>query len=110
LSASGRSLQNQHEKNKIVVEFLTIQGGSMLSRRNFIKNCAAAAAILSGSGVLSKFNTGLAAEGLNIPVLCYHRVGDTRGDLTITPDKFATDLSRLREEGYETISLETFRQ
>lgn len=82
----------------------------MLSRRNFIKNCAAAAAILSGSGVLSKFNTGLAAEGLNIPVLCYHRVGDTRGDLTITPDKFATDLSRLREEGYETISLETFRQ
>ena len=82
----------------------------MFSRRTFLKNCISAATILGASGTLSQFRTGLAAEGISIPVLCYHRVGDTQGHLTVTPDKFETDLCRLRDEGYETISLETFRQ
>ena len=82
----------------------------MYTRRNFIRNCIATAAAVGLSGTLSGFPSAKAAEDLDIPVLLYHRIGDTGGHLTITADKFAEDLSRLREMGYETISLEKFRQ
>ncbi len=82
----------------------------MLTRRSFFKNCASTAMAIGVSEFFSSFPVGKAAEGTQIPVLLYHRIGDTVGHLTVTADKFALDLSRLREMGYETISLETFRQ
>lgn len=45
----------------------------------------------------------------SIPVLLYHRVGYTADLLTVSPGRFAQDLDELSESGYETISLETFR-
>lgn len=82
----------------------------MLSRRSFLKNCVATSVALGFSGILTPSPKVMAAGDTDIPVLLYHRVGDTEGPLTITPDKFAEDLSRLRQMGYETISLETFRR
>lgn len=49
------------------------------------------------------------AKNNSIPVLLYHRVGYTSDLLTVSPDRFAQDLAELREYGYETISLETFK-
>ena len=82
----------------------------MLTRRCFFKKCIATAAAVGFSGGLSSYSVARATEGLDIPVLLYHRIGDTQGNLTITSDKFSEDLSCLREKGFETISLETFRR
>ncbi len=82
----------------------------MLTRRCFIKNCVATVAALGISEAFSPPQVVTATENVDIPVLLYHRIGDTAGHLTISPDKFAQDLSRLREMGYETISLELFRR
>lgn len=46
----------------------------------------------------------------SIPVLLYHRVGYTNDPLTITPERFAKELAALKENGYETISIETFAE
>jgi peptidoglycan/xylan/chitin deacetylase (PgdA/CDA1 family) len=82
----------------------------MLTRRSFIKNCVATVAAMGLSEMLVTPQVAQAIENADIPVLLYHRIGDTEGHLTISPDKFARDLSRLREMGYDTISLETFRK
>jgi peptidoglycan/xylan/chitin deacetylase (PgdA/CDA1 family) len=82
----------------------------MLTRRKFFEKIIVSAAAVKLGDYFSAFPIAKAAEGLDIPVLLYHRVGDTGGSLTITPDKFAGDLIRLREMGYETISLETFKR
>ena len=50
-----------------------------------------------------------AGNNFDIPVLLYHRIGDTEGPLTISSKKFETDLLRLRNMGYTTIPLDTFR-
>lgn len=81
----------------------------MFSRRHFLQSLIASAAIVrSNGGLLS--SRAFAAVQTKIPVLLYHRVGDSEGPLTITPDKFASDLAGLRNRGFETISLETFRR
>jgi len=82
----------------------------MLSRRTFIRNCVAAVAAAGLTEAFSAPKVVKATESADIPVLLYHRIGDTTGYLTISPDKFEQDLSRLRQIGYETISLETFRR
>jgi len=43
-----------------------------------------------------------------VPVLVYHRVGDTSDSLTVTPDRLSHDLAELKQRGYETISITTF--
>jgi peptidoglycan/xylan/chitin deacetylase (PgdA/CDA1 family) len=43
-----------------------------------------------------------------IPVLAYHRVGYTSDPLTVTPEQFKRDLSGLQQQGYETISINSF--
>lgn len=81
----------------------------MTTRRRFLSNCFLSAALLGASGLVSSLSFAQGAEVV-IPVLLYHRIGNTEGNLTITPDKFAEDLSRLKNMGFETISLEKFRQ
>jgi len=44
----------------------------------------------------------------SIPVLLYHRIGYTSNALTVTPERLSLDLAKLRHNGYETISLNTF--
>lgn len=82
----------------------------MLTRRHFIKNCIATAAACGFVASLSPLSVVEAVSSQKIPVLLYHRIGDTEGHLTISPEKFETDLARLRELGYETIPMDTFRK
>ncbi len=82
----------------------------MLTRRRFLTNAILSAASIGISACFSSLPVARAADEVDIPVLLYHRIGNAAEHLTITPDKFAADLSRLREMGYETISLEKFRQ
>jgi peptidoglycan/xylan/chitin deacetylase (PgdA/CDA1 family) len=51
-----------------------------------------------------------AATDTEIPVLLYHRVGDTQGHMTVTEKRFATDLANLKDMGFSTISLDLFRR
>lgn len=44
----------------------------------------------------------------SIPVLLYHRIGYTSNALTVTPENLSMDLVELRQNGYKTISLDTF--
>lgn len=44
----------------------------------------------------------------SIPVLVYHRIGYTPNALTITPERLSRDLVELKQNGYETISLNVF--
>ena len=82
----------------------------MVSRRRFLKNCIISAAALSVCAPMSRLSVVGALSSTDIPVLAYHRIGDTIGHLTTRPDKFEEDLTRLQEMGYETISLDTFRK
>ncbi|MHC1761992.1 MAG: polysaccharide deacetylase family protein [Negativicutes bacterium] len=81
----------------------------MLTRRRFLTNSILSAASIGMSAFLSPYPATF-AEKIDIPVLLYHRIGDTDSHLSIASDKFAADLTWLREKGYETISLEKFRQ
>ena len=81
----------------------------MLTRRRFIKTCIASALALGSMPLFSSISKVSAGYSSNIPVLLYHRIGDTDGPLTISPKKFETDLARLRQLGYTTITLDTFR-
>ena len=80
------------------------------SRRRVLKNFITATAARAVSGSVSKLSVVGALSSADIPVLAYHRIGDTQGHLTIRPDKFEEDLVRLREMEYETISLDMFRK
>lgn len=76
----------------------------MITRRNFLKTCISAVA---GTYFLreSYYSQAAARE---IPVLLYHRVGYSKGHLTVTPEKFSHDLVRLKENGYKSITLSQF--
>ncbi|MBP2653489.1 MAG: polysaccharide deacetylase [Firmicutes bacterium] len=47
-------------------------------------------------------------SGKVIPVLLYHRVSHKADALTITSERFRNDLTKLKKNGYETISLRAF--
>ena len=51
-------------------------------------------------------------EAVNVPILMYHYVSDLppdadiyRRDLTVTPERFEAQLSYLRDQGYESVTL-----
>lgn len=51
-----------------------------------------------------------AADTVDIPVLLYHRIGDTTGPMTVSREKFATDLQHLKNMEFTTIHLDLFRR
>ena len=81
----------------------------MLTRRRFIQTSLTSVAIAGLTGFLSSVPIAYAFSSVNIPVFLYHRVGNTNGELTITPEKFEKDLIWLNSRGYSTISLDTLR-
>ncbi|OAM96533.1 Polysaccharide deacetylase [Pelosinus fermentans] len=81
----------------------------MISRRRFIKGCISAIVAVSGSQLLFQAPTSSGSGNRNIPVLVYHRVGYTTDALTVTPERFSSDLDSLQERGYYSISLEQFQ-
>jgi peptidoglycan/xylan/chitin deacetylase (PgdA/CDA1 family) len=81
----------------------------MSSRRDFLKKCLAIGAMGSFLPTVSGTATSHARGIPRIPVLLYHRIGDTGGHLTVTTDQFDDDLSRLADEGYESIPLHLFQ-
>lgn len=51
-------------------------------------------------------NSSFADDSINIPILCYHNFNPTvPGSMTITPQKFETQLQWLKENGYTVIPL-----
>ena len=78
----------------------------MVSRRSFIKACVSTLVGISCSELLFKLPIGSGAGNRQIPVLVYHRVGDTKDNFTVTPERFTNDLQTLQQYGYCTISLE----
>ena len=82
----------------------------MITRRCFIKNCLATAIMINSFQHFSSVVQANHNTEPDIPVLLYHRIGDTEGHLTITPEKFELDLENVREMGYTTITLETFKR
>jgi peptidoglycan/xylan/chitin deacetylase (PgdA/CDA1 family) len=75
----------------------------LISRRQFLKLCL-------NTTIAATFlpSTLVAGAERSIPVIVYHRVGYTEGQLTITPERFAADLKSLAEAGYRTISIKQF--
>jgi len=82
----------------------------MVSRRKFIKTCVCILVSISCFALLFRLPTSSGAGKRRIPVLVYHRVGYTVDNLTVTPERFATDLQTLQTWGYSTISLEQFQK
>ena len=80
----------------------------MLTRRQFLKLFATTVAVTSALELVMQMPTGSGAANREIPILLYHRVGHTRGHLTVTPERFAADLAELAAAGYRTITLEQF--
>lgn len=81
----------------------------MSSRRDFLKKCLAVGAMGSFFSTGSSSSVSHANGMPRIPVLLYHRIGDTGGHLTVTTDQFDADLASLKDEGYESISLHHFQ-
>lgn len=77
----------------------------LISRRSFLKLCAGTVTSL----YFFKETYLAIAASQQIPVLLYHRVGYSKGDLTVTPERFNRDLLRLHDHGYQTISLAQFQ-
>ena len=75
----------------------------MLSRRRFLQMCGVSlAAMAVGVPVV-------AAAG-SIPVLLYHRIGDSDDKITAKTQRFVEDLDFLQKQGFNTISLKQFDQ
>jgi len=81
----------------------------MITRRKFIQLCTQTAIAASFAGPFFPNATGFAAY-TRIPVLAYHRIGYNDGDLTVTPERLASDLRALAGEGFQSISLDQFAQ
>jgi len=78
-----------------------------MNRRRFLKLCASS---LLAAGCNQPWNMlALSAAFRKIPVVLYHRIGYTAGQLTITPERFDNDMRLLRDYGYHSISLEKFQ-
>ena len=82
----------------------------MLSRRIFLQKCLLTTMAMGATGQSFFVSKSRASEGAEIPVLLYHRVGDTQGHMTVSSKRFATDLTNLRTMGFSTISLDLFRR
>lgn len=76
----------------------------MITRRNFLKLCAGT--LVSLSFWEETYQASAASQ--EIPVLLYHRVGYSNSQLTVTPERFSRDLVRLKDNGYQSISLTQF--
>ena len=82
----------------------------IVSRRNFIKLGAAGALLATASPILSQeFRP---KQSLYCPVLMYHYISDapqdapaTLVDLTVPPEKFASHLDILLENGFTTVTM-----
>lgn len=81
----------------------------MISRRSFIKICASTVVGVSLSGFPFPLSMSSGAGNRQIPVLAYHRVGYTKDNFTVTPERLANDFNTLQEQGYCAISLEQFQ-
>ncbi len=79
-----------------------------ISRRQFIKSSGTSLLTILGLQFLTQMPTSSGTANQRIPILLYHRVGYTKGSLTVTPERFANDLKLLKEQGYHTINLEQF--
>lgn len=82
----------------------------MLSRRSFLSKIMVSTLALEVFGSSYWNQWAHAARDADIPVLLYHRVGETQGSMTVTTKRFAKDLSELRKMGFTTITLDLFRQ
>ena len=82
----------------------------MLSRRSFLQKCVLSTMAVGSADTSFLYSRTRAAESTDIPVLLYHRVGDTQGHMTVSAQRFAADLANLKEMGFTTISLELFRR
>lgn len=82
----------------------------MITRRQFLRLCGSIAAAGSSLGMISSWTAVAEASYREIPVLIYHRVGYTKGALTVSPERLATDLEALRESGYQTIGLPAYEK
>jgi len=78
----------------------------LITRRKFLKLCAGSLLALAFADDIYRTAS---ASNTEIPVLLYHRVGYTGSYLTVTPEHFANDLSRLKKNGYNTISIAQFQ-
>ena len=82
----------------------------MISRRNFLQKLLLTTATMGMSGTPAFFRQAWASGDHDIPVLLYHRIGDAVGHMTVSPKRFATDLSNLNAMGFTTITLDLFRR
>lgn len=82
----------------------------MLSRRRFLKLCATTLAATAGCSLVFQSHSSVGFADRTIPILLYHRVGATKDDLTISPERLARDLRTLKEQHYTAISLEQCEQ
>jgi peptidoglycan/xylan/chitin deacetylase (PgdA/CDA1 family) len=80
----------------------------LITRRQFIKLCASSIVAVGMVECGWQLPTSCGTANQQIPVLLYHRVGYTSGQLTVTPERFARDLRQLKNDGYTTISLRQF--
>ena len=82
----------------------------MLSRRSFLQKILYSTVAIGSMNAPFSIPRAQASNAADIPVLLYHRVGDSHGHMTVSAQRFAADLARLKEMGFATISLELFRR
>ncbi len=82
----------------------------MLSRRLFLEKLIISTLSLGVTGPFFKAQKVEAASDVEIPVLLYHRIGFGDGPMTVSTEKFAEDLTQLKDMGFTTIDLDLFRR
>lgn len=82
----------------------------LLTRRQFIKVIGSSLFTIGYSEFFRQVTTSGGIADRNVLVLVYHRVGATRGHLTIQAQRLADDLDYLLDQGYESINPDQMRQ
>jgi len=82
----------------------------LITRRQFLKGCASSLLAISVAELMWQMPSSCGTADQQIPVLLYHRVGQTVDPLTVTPDRFERDLRQLKKAGYSTIGLRQFER
>lgn len=105
------TIRGKYKKYNIELNLELIIGRcrKLISRRSFFKVCATTLLSISCAEFLYQAPTSDGAGYRQIPVLAYHRVGYTEGELTVSPERFNSDLQALQKRGFTSVTLEQFQ-
>jgi peptidoglycan/xylan/chitin deacetylase (PgdA/CDA1 family) len=81
----------------------------IISRRQFLLGAGVSAAAVIGAGAIANYEV-IRHLVRSVPILLYHKVGSDADSLTVSTERFDSDMEYLALNGYNTLSLDDVRR